>query len=348
MHRAHAPLGLALAAVLASTAVAHAGGDVTITLTPDGQQFAADVGLDPAELATRIETRLGELYDTANVDGFLRAFANATSFASRGTGADYAPVFRGAELGATVNIAAAVEGLDPAEDPAAGLAVNLSLVGGLSLARWGHPEITLYGNGFYRKASFAQLDGAITNAGVHGQYHLWYPAADSSALIVQWSGVHVTAGLELSRWAFGAGDRITRDFTVAASSGADVAMTAAGAGRFDLTATSVAVPVEVTTSLRILYFASAYVGGGLTFQGGSADTQISLGGDLTGVRPTDNTTVGIGTATITADGTGAPSKVAYHLLAGVEANLWRAKLVLQTTFVPISGASVGIGLRFRL
>ena len=342
-------LALALAAALAVVAAlaAPARADVDITLSPDGEALATELGLDPATLETRLQAKIDDLYDAANVAGFLRAFANATSFASRGTGVDYAPVFDGAEVGITANLAAAVDGLEEGQDPAAGLAPNLSLVGGLNLGRWGHPELTLYGNGFYRGASFDQLEGSITNAGVHAQYHLW-PASDTSPLVFQWSGLHLTGGVEWSRWSFSAGDSLTRDFTLAGDNGVSTDVTAAGVGRFDLNATSTVVPLEATTSVRILYFASAYVGGGVDFQVGSADADIAVSGQMTGVRPSDGAAVDIGSATVTARGDGRPSRVAYHLLLGAEANLWRIKLVVQGSFVPFDGATVGLGLRVRL
>ena len=342
------PVHLAPIVALAALAVpAAAPADVDVTLSPDGEALAAELGLDPATLEARLQAKLDDLYDAANVAGFLRAFANATSFASRGTGVDYAPVFDGAELGITANLAVAVEGLEEGQDPAAGLAPNLSLVGGLNLGRWGHPEVTLYGNGFYRGASFDQLEGSITNAGFHAQYHLW-PASDTSPLVFQWSGLHLTAGVEWSRWRFAAGDSITRDFTLTGDNGVDTDVTAAGGGRFDLAASSTVVPLEVTTSVRILYLASLYVGGGVDLQLGSADAAIALSGQMTGVRPSDGAAVAIGSASVTAAGDGRPSRVAYHLLLGAEANLWRIKLVLQTSFVPLDGASVGLGLRVRL
>ena len=110
MSRALAGVLAPVALVAALAAPARADGTVTIDLTPDGEQLASDLGLDPAELLARIEQELGDAYDAYNVEGFLRAFANATSFASRGTGVDYAPLFHGAQIGLTVNLAAGTSG----------------------------------------------------------------------------------------------------------------------------------------------------------------------------------------------------------------------------------------------
>ena len=166
---------------------------------------------------------------------------------------------------------------------------------------------------------------------------------DATAYVesAQACGLHLTGGVEWSRWRFSAGDSLTRDFSVTGDNGVATDVTAAGVGRFELNATSTVVPLEATTSVRILYLASLYVGGGVDFQVGSADADIAVSGQMTGVRPS-------GTATVTARGDGRPSRVAYHLLLGAEANLWRVKLVVQGSFVPFDGATVGLGLRVRL
>ncbi len=326
---------------------AAADGTVTIALTPDGEQLATDLGLDTAEFARRIEARLAEIYDTANVDGFLRSFANATSFASRGTGVDYAPLFHDAELGFTANLAAAVEGLEEGEDPAAGIAPNLSLMAGLNLSRWGHDELSFFVNGMHRGASLDVLSGSITNVGVHAQYHLFYPREGASSLLVLWSGLHLTAGVEYSRWSFSLDKTLERDVEVDGAT-SSTTITASATGDFTLDATSLTVPIELTTSARIAYFAGIYAGVGVDLQLGKAKAAATLAGDMVGTDPVTGGDIGVGTAQVTLSGEQGPSAVAYHVLLGAEANVWRLKVFAQATLVPFDGASVGLGLRVRL
>jgi hypothetical protein len=339
--------GLALV-VLAAPAVARGDGTVTIALTPDGERLAAELGLDPAELQQRLQDKISDVYDTANVDGFLRSFANATSFASRGVGVDYAPLFHDVELGITANLAAAVEGLDAKSDPAAGVAANVSLLAGLSLARWGHDEMVVYANGFHRSTELDGLSGAITNVGLHGQYHLFYPSRQASTLVILWSGLHVTAGVEVSRWSFHAGQGLDKSFELEGSNGSTTSIDTHATGAFDLSATATTIPIELTTSARILYLAGIYIGAGLDIQMGHADASASLDGAMQGTLPQEDTAVGIGTATIAASGKGSPSPLAFHILTGVELNVWRLKAFAQATVVPIDGVSVGFGLRLKL
>ncbi len=340
---------VALAGVpLVAPPTAHADGDVTITLSPDGQMLASELGISLAELEQRIEGEIADAYDTANVEGFLRAFANATSFAGRGIGHDYAPLFRGLEIGVAANLSAAVDGLEEGQDPAGGVAPNVSLMAGLNLSHWGHDDIVIYANGFHRQGSIDQLSGSITSGGVHGQYHLFYPAKRASTLLFLWSGLHLTAGVEVSRWALGVDDQITRDLPLEGDNGVSTTLTALATGTFDLTATTTTIPIEVTTSARILYFAGVYLGAGLDVQVGKARAEAALDGVLTAVKPSDGTTLDMGTATITASGEESPSPVAYHVLAGLEFNFWRLKTFVQGTFVPVKGASVAFGVRVKL
>lgn len=339
---------LAATLLLLVPSAARADGDVTITLNQDGQMLAQELGIDVAELERRIEAEIADAYDTANVEGFLRSFANATSFASRGVGVDYAPLFRGLEVGITANLSAAVDGLEEGEDPVGGVAPNISLMAGLNLSRWDHPEIVIYANGFHRNGTLDELSGSITNVGLHGQYHLFYPSKDASTLLFLWTGLHLTAGFEMSRWKFGVLDDITRETTVDGDNGASTTITTTATGRFDLSATSTTLPIEVTTSARILYFAGVYFGGGLDIQIGKARADATLDGVMTGTDPSDGSAVNMGTAVITANGEESPSPVAYHVLAGLELNLWRAKAFLQGTFVPVDGASLAFGVRMKI
>ena len=51
---------------------------------------------------------------------------------------------------------------------------------------------------------------------------------------------------------------------------------------------------------------------------------------------------------VTMNGESGPASVAYHILLGAEANVWRLKAFVQATLIPIDGASVAVGLRVRL
>lgn len=345
---------LPLVLLLAAPAVARADGEVTITLTPDGQQLANDLGISTADLEMEAEEQIAEAYRINRVDEFLRAFADATAFSGRGIGVDYASNHDGLMFGVTANVAAAVGdgGLAErdADHPVAGVAPNLALMGGVNLAKWDRPQLTFYGNAFWRKGQVEELTGSITSIGVHAQYKFFQPTKGKKSVVVKWGGFDVTAGLELNRWAFSleSGDRIpTENMEVEGTNGTtSIDMTAVG--QFDLDASSVVAPVEATTSLRFLYFFSLYGGASFAFQAGDSKMNASLTGTMTATDPQTGDPVDMGAADITVDGNSGPSVGTVTAFAGLQVNFWKLKLFVQGNFMPVRAASAAFGLRVVL
>ena len=322
-------------------AVARAQSMVTVNLSPEGQQLAQQLGYSAADLAAEIRSRIDDAYAIANVDDFLKAFADATSFSARGLGVDYASIPRGVIAGVAANVAAAGEDNVRSEElPTAGLAANIAVLLGMNLAEWNHPRWTVFANGFYRTASAERLDGTITSIGAHLQYTVIPPAPnDVTGAILRWTGVNVTGGLEYTRWSLGSGNEELRtDFGVA-NGGAVVVLDSVG--RFDLSANAVTVPVEVATGMRVAMIATVYVGAGLDFTVGGSDIDASLAGTMT---TTDGRNVG--TASILASGDEGATPVTARVLAGVQLNLWKLKLFAQLNASQTPAASVGFGLKF--
>lgn len=336
-------------AVLFLPTTARAGGDVSITLTPDGQQLAADLGLTPAELEQQASDALTRVYEVNRVDDFLRAFADATSFSNRGIGVDYASNAEGGMLGVAANVAVATDNALTATDdphPVAGVAANLTVMGGVNLAHWGHPKITLYGNAFWRSGSYGQLDGSITSVGVHAQYKIGGKTRGAKALVLQWGGIDVTGGLEASRWAFAATHELDETFTVGTGATSDV--TLAATGNFDLDSDAIVAPIEATTSLRVFYFVSVYGGAGIDLQLGKATVDATLDGEMTATDPNGGPDVDMGSANVTVNGSKGPSPGKLRGLLGVQINVWKLKAFVQLNAMPFSAASVAVGLRVVL
>jgi len=120
-------------------------------------------------------------------------------------------------------------------------------------------------------------------------------------------------------------------------------------GRFDLSSSVIVAPLEVTTSMRFLYFVSVYGGFGIDLQVGKSSMSADLDADLTATDPTNNDApVDMGTAHITVEGTKGPSTGKARALAGVQVNVWKLKIFAQVNAIPISAASVALGLRVVL
>jgi hypothetical protein len=328
-------------------AAADSSATAEIQLNQAGADLAADLGLDVAGFENTLRDKVKEALGIAAVGDFLRSFSDATSFSNRGLGVDYASNSERAILGIGANLALAadLEG----ELPSAGAAANITVMGGLNLRRWNHPELTVYGNGFYRSAENDNLHGSIASGGAHIQYKLFTPTRGLKRLAIQWGGFDFTTGVEVAHWGYGLRGGLSTTFDVANDAGtASTQIEAATDGHVDLSATTVTVPVEVTTNLRLLYLASLYIGLGLDAQVGSSTLELGVDGSLTGTRPDTGEVETIGAISVSGTGSKGPSIVGYHVLLGVQANLWRLKIFTQATLEPVDKASLALGVRVVL
>src|SRR5689334_15581102 len=123
-------------------ALAAADADVKVTLTTEGQLYAATTGRSAQQMADDIKKQVDEAYQTANIPGFLRAFADATSFSQRGIGVDYGSLPNNLIFGLAGNVAAASDSvLQSQEHPTAGAAVNFAAMFGVNLAKQDLPAL---------------------------------------------------------------------------------------------------------------------------------------------------------------------------------------------------------------
>ena len=344
-------LGLAVQLLTPRLAQADASASVDITLNADGQRLAEELGLDLEGFQQDVSDKVAGALQISEVQRFLRSFANATSFSNRGIGVDYASNSDRFILGLATNLAVSADLGDEGDDdvPTVGVAPNFTLMGGVNLRRWRHPELTVFANLFHYNADSGELHGGVTSLGLHAQYKLFTPTRGQKRLLVQWGGLDFTGGVELARWKLGLYGDLSHDFTFTGAAGTSSTVEATVSGRFDVGATTVTLPLEVTTNVRLLYLLSLYVGGGLDLQVGEASIGAGTSGALRGTSPTaPDTFETIGEVSARASGENSPSLLGYHVLLGVQANLWRLKIFAQASVQPISDVSVATGVRLVL
>lgn len=332
----------ALVLLLLLSGVAHAQVTVGVTLNAEGEALASQLGITSAELASRIQDRVNSAYDAQNVDGFIRSFTDATSFSTRGLGVDYVSMPTDLILGVGANFAVAASGdFNAAERPTSGLSANVSFMAGMNLAKYDSPRWTLFANGFYRRATLNSLRGGITTAGLHAQYRIINPQQDTGVgtQLLRWTGLDLTSGLEFTRWNLGVDDDIQTDFAVNGSSGSAMLLLDSQ-GTFDLSSTSMTVPVELSTGIRIALLLSVYVGAGLDFNASTGRLNVNLSGDL---LTEDQRSVG--TTTIEGGGNTSGSPFAARILAGAQLNLSHIKVYVQVNGSATPAASIGAGIR---
>ncbi|MEZ4358868.1 MAG: hypothetical protein R3B48_01720 [Kofleriaceae bacterium] len=330
----------------AGAARADSSAEVTVILNPEGERLAQELGLDTEAFRTQAADKIASALQVAEVQRFLRSFANATSFSNRGVGADYASNAEGWVFGFAANLALSVDLGGGAEIPTVGFAPAFALMGGLNLSRWRHPEISLFANAFHSSGDSGQLRGGITNLGLHAQYKLFTPTRGKKRYVIQWGGLDFTTGVELARWSFGLHQELEASFDLAGV-GAEASLDAGVSGRFDVGATTVTLPVEVSTNVRFLYVLSGYLGLGLDAQLGRASVGAGVEGHLRGALPGEMEQT-VAEVSVSAQGRNRPSAVGYHLLLGLQANLWRVKLFTQVNLQPSTELNVALALGARL
>ena len=334
--------------------------EVKVTLDERAMAYAAQAGVPPAQIEAQIGEELRNLFQVARVDEYLRSFADAHAFSSRGMGADYASNFGAVMLGASVNLSLNVEDAFAPEGtrtqaPLAGMAPNFTLLGGVNLAAFGLPPITVYGNYFDRSTRLDDFDLDIRNWGVHFQYKLFAPMGDALAGIIRWGGLDITTGLEQSRLGVTLAApafrrNIPRERPAGAPPGTTASVDVRTTGRYSLDMRMLNVPLEVTTNLRLLYALSVYGGFGLDWQlGGGSDLLIDLDGAMTGVVTQNGQEMrtDIGAAAVDATESVGPSVGRLRWLAGVQVNVLILKVFAQiniATADPVL-ASVALGAR---
>ena len=346
-----------LASLALCASPAHA--QVTITPGPDADGFATSLGMSTADLVNLINTQVDGLFQVTNVKSFLRDFQNAQSFSSKGLGVDYASEATLAEVGATFSVASNVDkAYKPSgsytDPPISGGGANLSLMGGLGLGLFGLDPVMIFANWFKGSASLGQLDGNYQNWGLHGQLRLLGPSRGMSAakFLIRWGGIAITSGVDYAHVELSSKRTIASKFDLVP--GAPVTVTSAGDLAFTLDQTTWSVPLEITTSLRLLSLVTVYGGLGLDWQlGGGCDLHILMrDATLSGkVQSTGAVYNNLGTATVQADAHVSPSVARMREIFGVQLSfmdLVRIFAQVNTTASSPVLTSLTMGLRLAI
>ena len=330
-----------------------ATGNVCITPNGSTNSFltAAGVSLD------QVLSQVDGLFQTNNLGSFLRDFQNAQSFSSKGLGVDYASEATLVEAGATFSVASNVDkAYKPTgsytDPPISGGGANFSLMAGLGLGLIGLDPVMIFGNWFKGSASLGQLGGNYQNWGMHGQLRLLGPSRSMSAtkVLVRWGGIAITSGVDYAHIELSSTPKAISS-TVDVAPGAPVTVTSTGNLSFTLDQTTYSVPLEVTTSLRLLSLITVYGGLGLDWQlGGGSNMNIGMNANLTG-NYQGTSFNDLGTATINARGHVSPSAARMREIFGVQlsfVDVVRIFAQVNTTASSPVLTSLAVGLRLAI
>ena len=306
-----------------------------------------ELNLTTAEVNQLVEDELLALYGLVDVPSFLRLSANAQSMANKGLGVDYASNVDGWIFGAAVTAAldagdstiddfrAFADGTTERAVPL-GAGVQLGLMLGYAI----DDDLVVYANGLYYPLDTNDLSGTFYNFGLHVQYKVLTPVGNRA--ILQWGGLDLSTGLELSRMLLALEDRFEASGTLAPGFDLDSVST----GILELEQRALTIPIEATSNVTLFYFLTLYGGVAVDFQLGEASMTFDLDSALSTADPNVGGELELGSARIEVAEVADPNTVMFRVLGGVQLNIWRLKLFGQLNFLTTDlTLSVAAGLR---
>jgi len=334
MRRIAGLLGLLAAAAAPNRAAAQ---DISVVIDPD---LAERAGVDAAAVEAQIRSATGGTLKMDAPQAFLAQMATANAFATKGMGVDYASnpqrFFAGGSVGTAVNGAGFtfVRGTDTM--PTAGFAFQAAGNAGLNLGFLSPDEsflrrLVLSANGMYAVGGSGPFDATLYNAGAHLQLKIIRPSHKG---VVEWGGLDLTGGYELSSYRMG----LYEDIPVATNG-----LRWDATGTFDVAALSHTIPVEVSTNLRVLVV-SAYVGGAVDIRRSAwATGDASLAGPLSVEVQGSEQPLGAVTATLGTRGD-APAEYVPRVFGGAQINVLWLKVYghLNVAFDDTYGGHLGV------
>ena len=335
---------IAIGAALVYAGTARADSSVTVSLSPRGEQLAAYLNLSVPDLIQNAEDKFNALFQTANLPALLSAFSSTTAIADRGLGVSYAVKNNDLMVGIVANGAIATDAsLSDSNNVIGGFVFNFGVMTGANLGRWNAPRWTVFLNGFYASAGYSGLEGHLTTGGAHVQYHALgsVPSGGTRSGVVKWIGVDVTTGLELARWTISTQrDSLPIKFKVNNPAGDSEYMTFNAMGKMNVVANSLAVPIEVTTGVRLADTLTLYGGGGVDITQATSTIDVDLQGQIV-IRSTGEY---CGDAHVTATGQASAPTLTAHALAGLQLDVPHANLYVQGIATP-QDVGVAFGIR---
>ena len=332
--------------------------EITLVPGPQTQDILNATGMTLPVLQDFVRNELNTLFKMTNAAGFLQRFGDAQNFTSKGLGVDYASEATYVEVGGSASFAL---GMDKSYQPGSALPVsvqsvgmNASLMAGVSLSSLGIP-IMLFGNGMHVPTQrYGDMSGSLDNWGVHAQLRLFGPSHKTSGLgmLVRWGGIAITTGFDYSRMSLRLNRDIVSNFSIPNSVtqgvNVDVTGSASGTAVFGVDMTTKSIPLEITTSVRLLTLLTAYGGMGFDFNvGGNSVMNLDLDARLLGHIP-GPTNLDIGSAHVHATiPPVGPSAAKIRGILGLQVNLFIVRLFTQVNIANTTPtmASVAAGLR---
>lgn len=273
-----------------------------------------------------LQAEIDSQFQVPNMTDFLKSMSNAQSITNKGQGVSYASDHSlfvvGGGLGLGLNSTSGFNFDSKGGLPPIGLGVQGSVMVGLSLSKFPMPQIgpidlkklTLFVNyfGYSNDTLVSSLTMKTSLFGIHAQYKIIDGKNIGGIGILNWGGVAFTTGFDVSSnsLTYKVGQKIS-----AASSGITYDWTPDSNSALTLSSKAFTIPLEISTSVRVLYILSLFGGAGVDLNFGNSTIAANLSGPVT----VSGTSVGSASLAVTEEK--GPSFGALRFFAGPQLNL---------------------------
>lgn len=343
------------------------GVKLTCTETSGIPAVAAAVLSACNDLEAQVNTKANKDLPEANISETTKGFANATAIAGVGQGTDYADKIEYASIRPNLGIGVDTRDNSISDAKSGGGAVQASVSIGVNLKhlpieKVGPIEfkkmdlfVNYLGYDLDNKSDNLEATGSVRAMGIHARYELiegkdWVPG-----YLAQWGGVHLSTGFQYSSMNITANykvDPLKETFqdgdTIVNGDMND------GSAKIEVDSSSISIPLELSTSVRLGYVFSFYGGIGTDLNFSKADVSFKGGGTISGsgthdpdgTGPTPAVAVGIsGSASASESSDENGDKLFVRGFAGAQFNLPYFRVYGQVNKVlgkNVLGANLGM------
>lgn len=289
-------------------------------------------------------------FPSGTPDRLMEGMANSSAMAGKGIGTDYASNMSVFLIGAGVGVGADLAKPKGTDSDLSGVGVAPGFIIGLNLGFLDAERIlgmhtdrlNLYFNFMNYKHKQVLSDKAgeesdinleMLSFGTHVRYD-WITGAGNKAL--GWGGVKLNFGFEYNRTNFDFKTKISEDIDETVSSTGDrIQGTVSGNPQASILASTMSIPVALSTDIQILYFVSLYTGLGVDYNMGEAKGKGDLNGNNSTLSCTGGTACSSPNRTIVVkpranlDTSAKVDPFTYRAFAGFQFNLPWTRVFVQ-------------------
>lgn len=245
-------------------------------------------------LKAEVEKDLQADLPDVSIDKYGTGVANATGFAMKGQGSDYAENFKYFVFKPSFGVA--MDGDIDKPENASGVGLGGALTVGLNLDllpvdKIGPVEmkdldlfVSFMSYDVDETSDDTTFAGDLSSFGVYARYRFMEGKDILPGYMLEWGGIHLHTGFQRNKM----GIKLTQSFKdQTVTSGAVSGSFNNASAVFDLDSTVTSIPVEVSTYIRALYVFTLYTGAGFDYNIGSADASLTASGKVQAANASD-------------------------------------------------------------